>query len=123
VNTAVLLASSAVLDRARVALKRGRRDGFNFWWTAATALGIAFLIGQVIVWHSSPKRRHLHRQQSTSFVLLPADGGPCGTRAGRSSALVYVDVQALRLRLGPAKRTTIDVTAVFCISWMACGSI
>jgi heme/copper-type cytochrome/quinol oxidase subunit 3 len=26
---------------------------------------------------------------------------------------VYVDVQALRLRLGPAKRTAIDVTAVF----------
>jgi heme/copper-type cytochrome/quinol oxidase subunit 3 len=26
---------------------------------------------------------------------------------------VYVDVQAWRLRLGPAKRTAIDVTAVF----------
>ena len=32
---------------------------------------------------------------------------------GGVSALVYVDIQALRLRLGPAKRTAIDVTAVF----------
>ena len=32
---------------------------------------------------------------------------------GGVSALVYVDVQALRLRLGPAKRTAIDVTAIF----------
>ena len=32
---------------------------------------------------------------------------------GGVTALVYVDVQALRLRLGPAKRTAIDVTAIF----------
>jgi cytochrome c oxidase subunit 3 len=32
---------------------------------------------------------------------------------GGVSALVYVDVQAWRLRLGPAKRTAIDVTAIF----------
>ncbi len=32
---------------------------------------------------------------------------------GGVAALVYVDIQALRLRLGPAKRTAIDVTAIF----------
>jgi len=32
---------------------------------------------------------------------------------GGVAALIYVDIQALRLRLGPAKRTWIDVTAVF----------
>ena len=32
---------------------------------------------------------------------------------GGVGALVYVDVQAWRLRLGPAKRTVIDVSAIF----------
>ena len=32
---------------------------------------------------------------------------------GGMAALIWVEVQALRLRLGPARRTTIDVTAVF----------
>src|ERR1039458_4064847 len=32
---------------------------------------------------------------------------------GGVTALFYVDVQALRLRLGPAKRTIIDVSAIF----------
>ena len=46
VNTVVLLASSVVLDRSRRALKAGDRGQFNFWWTAATALGVLFLAGQ-----------------------------------------------------------------------------
>ena len=29
------------------------------------------------------------------------------------TALIWVDVQALRLRLGPAKRTAIDICAIF----------
>src|SRR5215472_3541173 len=50
VNTAVLLASSVVLDRARYALRARDRGKFNFWWTTATALGILFLIGQALAW-------------------------------------------------------------------------
>ena len=29
------------------------------------------------------------------------------------AALIYVDVQALRLTLGPAKRTAVDISAIF----------
>jgi cytochrome c oxidase subunit 3 len=32
---------------------------------------------------------------------------------GGLAALAWVDAQALRLRLGPARRTAIDITAVF----------
>jgi heme/copper-type cytochrome/quinol oxidase subunit 3 len=32
---------------------------------------------------------------------------------GGVAALVYVAVQSLRLRLGPARRTAIDVAAIF----------
>ena len=42
-NTAVLLASSAVLELARNALKANRRDAFNRYWTAGSVLGVLFL--------------------------------------------------------------------------------
>ncbi len=113
VNTAVLLASSVVLDRARVALKRGQRDGFNFWWTAATALGIAFLIGQVVVWHQLSSAGVFIASSPTSSFFYLLTAAHAAHLVGGVAALVYVDIQALRLRLGPAKRTTIDVAAVF----------
>jgi len=113
VNTVVLLASSAVLDRARVALKRGQRDAFNFWWTAATALGIAFLIGQAIVWHQLSSAGVFIASSPTSSFFYLLTAAHAAHLVGGVAALVYVDVQALRLRLGPAKRTAIDVTAVF----------
>ena len=49
-NTAILLASSIVLDFSRRALKAGDRGRFNSFWTAATALGILFLGGQAMAW-------------------------------------------------------------------------
>src|SRR5216684_5951489 len=42
-NTALLLASSAVLEFARRALKTGRRERFNRMWTAGSVLGVLFL--------------------------------------------------------------------------------
>src|SRR3954454_5870336 len=50
VNTAVLLASSVVLDLSRRALKNGNRMRFNWWWSVATGLGILFLLGQAYAW-------------------------------------------------------------------------
>ena len=113
VNTVVLLISSLVLDRSRHALKAGDRSRFNFWWTAATALGIAFLLGQAFVWRQLWSRGiYVATNPSSSFfyVLTAAHAFHL---LGGVAALLYVDVQALRLRLGPAKRTTIDVTAIY----------
>src|SRR3984957_3326595 len=49
-NTFILIASSVALVLARRALKARQRVNFNRWWTAATALGGVFLIGQAIAW-------------------------------------------------------------------------
>lgn len=49
-NTAVLLASSFVIELSRRALREGHRDRFNRLWTAATALGLVFLAGQYAAW-------------------------------------------------------------------------
>ena len=48
---------------------------------------------------------------SSFFYILTASHGL--HLLGGVIALLYVDVQALRLSLGPAKRTAIDVSTVF----------
>jgi cytochrome c oxidase subunit 3 len=112
-NTAVLLASSIVLDLSRRSLKAGDRGAFNLRWSVATALGFLFLAGQAVAWYQLKKAGvYISTNPASSFfyVLTAAHAFHL---IGGVSALVYVDVQALRLRLGPAKRTAIDVTAIF----------
>jgi cytochrome c oxidase subunit 3 len=113
VNTAVLIASSVVLELARRSLKEGRRTEFNKYWTAGTVLGILFLLGQAFAWKElSHAGIFVATNPSSSFFyLLTAAHGV--HILGGLSALVYVDVQALRLRLGPRKRTAVDVSAMF----------
>jgi cytochrome c oxidase subunit 3 len=113
VNTAVLLASSVVLDLSRRALKNHDRGKFNIWWTLATALGILFLIGQAIAWRQLKDAGvYVATNPSSSFFYV-LTASHAFHLLGGVAALVYVDIQALRLRLGPAKRTAIDVTAIF----------
>ncbi len=112
-NTAILLASSIVLDFSRRALKAGDRGKFNLYWTAATALGMLFLGGQALAWGElSDAGIYVASNPASSFfyVLTAAHAFHL---LGGIGALIYVDVQAWRLRLGPAKRTVIDVSAVF----------
>lgn len=112
-NTAILLASSAALEVARRAIKSGARARFNTWWTAGSALGLLFLGGQTIAWlQLKAAGVFVSTNPSSSFfyVLTVAHAFHL---LGGLSALLYVDVQALRLTLGPAKRTAIDISAVF----------
>jgi cytochrome c oxidase subunit 3 len=112
-NTGILLASSVALEIARRALKSGGRARFNGWWTAGTVLGVLFLGGQVLAWNQlNSAKVFIFTNPSSSFfyVLTVAHAFHL---LGGASALAYVDVQALRLRLGPAKRTAIDVSAIF----------
>lgn len=112
-NTAVLLISSLALDRSRRALRASDRDRFNFWWTAATALGVVFLLGQAYAWRRLAESGvYVAANPSSSFfyVLTAAHGVHL---VGGLAALIWVGVETRRLRLGPARRTAIDVTAVF----------
>jgi cytochrome c oxidase subunit 3 len=113
VNTGILLASSIALEIARRALKSGGRAKFNGWWTAGTFLGVLFLGGQVLAWNQlNAEKVFIFTNPSSSFfyVLTVAHAFHL---LGGVSALFYVDVQALRLSLGPAKRTAIDISAIF----------
>jgi len=112
-TTTVLLASSVLLELARRSLKSGRRADFNRYWSAGTALGVLFLLGQAFAWRQlfAAGIFVATNPSSSFFYLLTAAHGL--HILGGLTALVYVDVQALRLRLGPGKRTAVDVSAVF----------
>ncbi|MGA2118899.1 MAG: heme-copper oxidase subunit III [Bryobacteraceae bacterium] len=113
VNTLILVASSLVLDRGRHALRTGDRGRFNFWWTMATALGGVFLLGQLFAWEQLRREGVYVASNPASAFFYVLTATHALHLAGGMGAMVYVDVQALRLRLGPAKRTAIDITAVF----------
>ncbi len=120
VNTVLLIASSVVLDRSRHALKARDRSRFNFWWTAATALGILFLIGQAFAWRELRDAGIYVASNPSSSFFYVFTAVHAAHLLGGLTALVYVDVQAWRLQLGPAKRTAIDVSAVL---WHFLGGV
>jgi len=113
VNTAVLLASSVMLDLSRRALKAGDRSKFNLWWSAGTVLGILFLVGQAIAWRQLKDAGVFIASNPSSSFFYVLTASHAFHLLGGVAALVYVDIQALRLQLGPAKRTAIDITAIF----------
>jgi cytochrome c oxidase subunit 3 len=112
-NTAVLLASSGAIELARRALRSGRRTAFNRYWTLATILGALFLGGQYMAWRQLNKGGiYLASNPSSSFFFLLTCVHAVHLLGG-ITALGYIDVQALLLRLGPGKRTAVDVSAYF----------
>jgi len=112
-NTLLLVASSWFVEMARRQLKQRNRAAFNGWWTAATGLGVLFLLGQGLAWSQLRNRGlFIASNPATSFFYI-LTATHAAHVIGAVAALVYVDVQAVRFRLGPAKRTGIDVSAVF----------
>ena len=112
-NTAVLLASSVLLEIGRRTLKAGKRVEFNRYWTIGTGLGILFLLGQALAWRQlSAAGVFIASNPSSSFFYVLTASHAAHVLGG-ITALVYVDVKALSLQLGPGKRTAVDVSALF----------
>ncbi len=72
-NTAVIIVSSLTIERARRLLappSAGLR-GFRGWWGLTTALGVAFLVGQLIAWRQlAAAGIYLATNPSSSFFYL-----------------------------------------------------
>jgi cytochrome c oxidase subunit 3 len=113
VNAVVLIASSIAVEAARRALHHGQRQAFNRCWSVAAAAGLLFLVLQVAGWRELQAAGfYLATNPSSSFfyLLTVAHAVHLG---GGLIALLYIEGQALALRLGPGKRTAVDVTAVY----------
>jgi len=112
-NTCVLLLSSLVIDTARRLLRRNKRTYFNALWTAGAVLGAMFLLGQITAWRQlESKGLYLAGNPSGAFfyVLTWAHAAHV---VGALAAVFYVEYRALRYQLGPARRTWVDVSAIF----------
>jgi len=112
-NTAALVLSSILIDAARRSLRSGKRDRFNWLWSAGTILGTAFLAGQVLAWIQLERRGfYVSGHPSTAFfyVLTWAHAAHV---VGALAAVMYVEYRALRYQLGPSRRTMVDVSAIF----------
>ena len=112
-NSAGIVLSSIALEVARRALARGARQAFNLWWTAGTALGALFLAGQYLAWtQMSAAGIYVRTTPGSSFFYLFTVAHAVHVLGG-VAALLYIEIQALRLRLGPGKRTAVEVSRLY----------
>jgi cytochrome c oxidase subunit 3 len=110
INTAILIASSLTLVRAKKWSAALNRERFLPWWYATTGLGLAFLAGQWMAWRDLGARGiYLASNPSSSFFyILTAThalhliGGIC--------ALFYVAFAMHRYR---PLSTAVEVSAIY----------
>jgi cytochrome c oxidase subunit 3 len=70
-NTALLIASSFTLARARRLFKANDQEGFRHWWAITTVLGVFFLVGQLFAWRQlASAGLYLATNPSSSFFYV-----------------------------------------------------
>lgn len=112
-NSGILLLSSFTLELGKRALKRDLLAAFKSWMILTTLLGIGFLAGQLVVWrHLVEAGVYVNTSPNSSFFYLMT--GAHGLHLfGGVLALLYVVSGALRTRYSAARRTAVDVTAIY----------
>jgi cytochrome c oxidase subunit 3 len=112
-NAFLLLVSSVTIELTRKALNQGLRARCNLWLGLTALLGTGFLGGQFIVWGQlAANGIFLATNPSSSFFYL-LTGMHAIHLFGGLLALLYIVWEAWRYRLGPAKRTLVEVTAIY----------
>jgi cytochrome c oxidase subunit 3 len=112
-NTFLLMASSVTLELSRRSLSAGAANEFIRWLSATLVLGLSFLGGQLIAWRELASRGiYLSTNPGSSFfyVLTAAHGIHL---LGGVVALAYVFLNARRIAFGRARRTPVDVAAIY----------
>lgn len=71
VNTAVLIGSSILLERARVRLSLGDDRGFRRLWLVTTVMGLLFVAGQLVAWRELVAQGvYIASNQASSFFYI-----------------------------------------------------
>lgn len=71
VNTAVLIGSSFMLERARARLSLGDDRGFRKLWLVTTAMGFLFVAGQLVAWRElAAQGVYIASNQASSFFYI-----------------------------------------------------
>jgi cytochrome c oxidase subunit III len=109
-NTAILLASSFSLTRARSRFLLRDNDGFCHWWRITTILGGFFIAGQWIAWRQlASSGIYLATNPSVSFFYILTAAHGLHVAAGLL-ALLFV---AFRKRGVVPSQTAIDVIGIY----------
>jgi cytochrome c oxidase subunit 3 len=114
-NSLVLLASSGTLELSRRAFRDGLRQVFRRWWHVTTALGLVFLIGQVVAWQQLRAAGvYLSSNPSSSFFYLMTAAHALHLLGG-IAALAYVAARGRRSDYDPwlAERAAVAATATY----------
>jgi cytochrome c oxidase subunit III len=110
-NTAILLASSFSIARARRLQLLEDEAGFRHWWSVTTILGILFLAGQLIAWRQLAAAGIYMAANPTAGFFYVFTGAHGLHLAGGIVALVLVGIR-------PARWMSRDtVTRVAAIYW------
>jgi cytochrome c oxidase subunit 3 len=108
VNTAVLLASSLTLERAR-----RRPETAGAWLGVTSLLGAIFLIGQFVAWQQLRAAGvYLATNPSSSFFYL-LTGAHALHLAGGVAALFYVAIRATMQAGWPGRAPAIEATSLY----------
>jgi cytochrome c oxidase subunit 3 len=113
VTTAVILLSSVSFEIARRALKASQFERFKIWISITTALGVLFLVGQILAWRQLTGQGIYLKSNPHSSFFYVLTGLHALHLLGGMLVLMYVLVSALRLRISARKRTTIEVTSLY----------
>lgn len=71
VNTAVLIGSSFMLERARARLSLGDDRGFRKLWLVTTVMGSLFVAGQLVAWRElAAQGVYIASNQASSFFYI-----------------------------------------------------
>jgi len=71
VNTLLLVASSATIQVALRQIREGAAAAFRQWWALTTALGLLFLVGQLLAWRQlAAQGVFLATNPSSSFFYV-----------------------------------------------------
>ena len=110
-NTVLLLASSFTLEKARRCYEIQAR--FQRWWWLTTALGVAFLAGQLLAWQQlAASGIYLNTNPSSSFFYLLT--GAHGVHLlGGVMALLYLAWKVRLRNLNTPGATIVGVTALY----------
>jgi cytochrome c oxidase subunit 3 len=111
-NTVVLLTSSLTIDLSRRRLALDDMAGFKSMWRATTALGFAFLVGQVVAWRELVARGYYVGSNPASSFFYVFTAAHAVHLIGGIGALLYVlfrNFDKTRVSLS----TAADVTSYF----------
>ena len=107
VNTIVLLTSSFTINLARKRLALNDLAGFKLMWRSTTALGVAFLVGQVVAWRELVAMGFYVGSNPSSSFFYVFTAAHAAHVIGGVFALFYV----LFRDFGKTKRLSLPVAA------------